>query len=301
MKNLVPTPDSELWQVCPEAPFMELTSEAAKGALACCNLRSSLQRGQDERGRAAYACSAGETVFYRRQPQQLSSTLAFMLGHDDSRFFRLRATDVPKVRECLHWLKANNPHLKTFLASAERFPDLYSKLQSVVPRAEGEVKVRMQRTRRVSNVVESTLQETLGSEDTVLVVIDPAELPRSWASVDVFGEAIGEAEYRISAVPADSGASETASVALSSTDAQALQSTAKALRSQAKVTLGDPHLDAKLFPHLHPYGTGSLRSEEGAGGIQQYAKSRLLSLDHAFRKTAVWSFYMLERIIKNDL
>ena len=67
------------------------------------------------------------------------------------------------------------------------------------------------------------------------------------------------------------------------------------------MTLGDAHLDAKLFPHVHPFGTGSLRSEEGAGGMQQYAKSRLLSLEHTFRRSAVWSFWMLERIIKNVL
>ena len=61
--NLVPKPVPELWQDTPEAPFEELQSEGAKGHLACCNLRSSMQKGQDERGRAAYACSAGETSF----------------------------------------------------------------------------------------------------------------------------------------------------------------------------------------------------------------------------------------------
>ena len=48
-------------------------------------LVAAVQVEQDERGRAAYACSAGETSFWRRQPHQLSSTLAFMLGREGSR------------------------------------------------------------------------------------------------------------------------------------------------------------------------------------------------------------------------
>ena len=35
--------------------------------------------------------------------------------------------------------------------------------------------------------------------------------------------------------------------------------------------------------------------------MQRYAKNRLCSLDDAFRHSAVWSFWMLERLIKNDL
>ena len=61
--NLVPCPQPEYWQNAPEAPFHELKSEASRGHLACCNLKSSMLEHQDERGRAAYACSAGETHF----------------------------------------------------------------------------------------------------------------------------------------------------------------------------------------------------------------------------------------------
>ena len=51
----------------------------------------------------------------------------------------------------------------------------------------------------------------------------------------------------------------------------------------------------------HPYGSGSLRAEHGSGGLQKYAKNRLLSLESVFRRSPVWSFWMLERLIKNDL
>ena len=35
--------------------------------------------------------------------------------------------------------------------------------------------------------------------------------------------------------------------------------------------------------------------------MQQYAKNRLLLLEPGFRRSPVWSFWMLERLIKNDL
>ena len=46
----------------------------------------------------------------------------------------------------------------------------------------------------------------------------------------------------------------------------------------ARVTFGDPHLDAKLFVYLLPHGTGSCRAEDGAGGLQQYAEELLTVL-----------------------
>ena len=45
------------------------------------------------------------------------------------------------------------------------------------------------------------LQDTVGDEEAVLVVVDPQELPRTWASLDLLGEQIGEGAYR--ATPED--------------------------------------------------------------------------------------------------
>ncbi len=240
-------------------------------------------------------------MFFRRQPQQLSSTLAFMLGRDEGRFYRLRESEVEPLRECLLWLRTKNPHLRVYYSTAERFGALYEKLQTVVPLGSKEARVRIQRTRRVESAVEATLDDTLGSESAVLVIVDPAELPRSWASVDALAEGIGEAEYRVSLDGPESGSPDETATTLPESEARSLQSSARSLRSMAKVTLGDRHLDAKLFPHLHQAGSGSLRAEEGSGGMQQYAKNRLLLLEHSFRRSPVWSFWMLERLIKNDL
>ena len=78
-----------------------------------------------------------------------------------------------------------------------------------------------------------------------------------------------------------------------------MQSAAERLR--ARVTLGDPHLDAKLFPGLLPHGTGSCRAEAGSGALQRYCRTLMCSLDPSFRQNPVWLFFQLDRFIKNDL
>ena len=200
----MPKPDPQYWQNVPEAPIRELHSEASRGHLACCNLQSSMLQHQDERGRAAYACSAGETWFWRRQPHKLASTLAFMLGEQSAEFERLRGAEVEPLRECLQYLRVNNPHLRVHLSNAERFVKLYGELQAVVPRGRGETQVRLQRTRqRPNQTATSTLADTLGAETDVLVVVDPRELPRNYATVDLLAEQVGDACYRVAGRPAE--------------------------------------------------------------------------------------------------
>ena len=93
--------------------------------------------------------------------------------------FRVQASDLEHVRECLQWLRLRNLHFKTYWANAERFSELFGRLQAVIPRGCLTSEVRMFRTPRVQARVVSTLDKTLGSENTVLVMVDHAELPRS--------------------------------------------------------------------------------------------------------------------------
>ena len=60
-------------------------------------------------------------------------------------------------------------------------------------------------------------------------------------------------------------------------------------------------MDAKLWPVVHPYGTGSLLSEPGSGLPQKHAKNRLLLIQSWFRKSALWGFWFLNRIIVAEL
>ena len=159
--------------------------------------------------------------------------------------------------------------------------------------------VRVQRTARLSAAVSDTmeLQDTIGDEEAVLVVVDPQELPRTWASVDLLGEQIGEGTYR--AMPADVAPDQ--SVTMGEDWGVQLKASVANLQQTASIKLGEVHLDAKLFPHLRPRGSGSLRAEDDKVSMQEYGQHRLMSLQHDFRQSPVWSFWFLDRLIKDDL
>ena len=50
------------------------------------------------------------------------------------------------------------------------------------------------------------------------------------------------------------------------------------------------HLEAKIYTHLHPHGTGSLRAESDRCSMSECLKDRLLSLQRDFRRLTVLSF-----------
>ena len=73
------------------------------------------------------------------------------------------------------------------------------------------------------------------------------------------------------------------------------------LLEETWVPANDPHYDAKVWPHVHPYGTGSLLSEPGSGGTQRHARNRLTLIQSWFRRSALWGFWFLDRLVKTEL
>jgi len=62
--------------------------------------------------------------------------------------------------------------------------------------------------------------------------------------------------------------------------------------------------DAKCWPALHPYGTGSLGSEPNSGGknaIPRLCRNRLLLIQPSFRNNAAWAFWNMQRSITGQL
>ena len=59
--------------------------------------------------------------------------------------------------------------------------------------------------------------------------------------------------------------------------------------------------DAKLWPHLHPYGSGSLYSERGSGGMYRYVQNRLLLVQSGFRSNNLYAFWFLNRCLVKDM
>ena len=58
--------------------------------------------------------------------------------------------------------------------------------------------------------------------------------------------------------------------------------------------------DAKLWVHMHPYGTGSLFSEPGSGGVYRLARNRLLLIQRCFRENTLYAFWYLNRVINKE-
>ncbi len=58
--------------------------------------------------------------------------------------------------------------------------------------------------------------------------------------------------------------------------------------------------DAKLWVHMHPYGTGSLFSEPGSGGVYRLARNRLLLIQRSFRENTLYAFWYLNRVINKE-
>ena len=56
-----------------------------------------------------------------------------------------------------------------------------------------------------------------------------------------------------------------------------------------------------LAPMPRHLRTGSLFAEPGSGGLQAYARNRLMQTQSWFRRTSVWDFWMLDRLHKSTL
>jgi hypothetical protein len=63
----------------------------------------------------------------------------------------------------------------------------------------------------------------------------------------------------------------------------------------------DKHYDAMLFPHVYPYGTGSQNCEVGTTTLTKYVKNRAVSLQSFFRRSSIWAFFSLDRVMKQRL
>ena len=93
--NLVPTAQPTRWQHVPYVPFDQLKSQTAVSRLSLCKLDNCMEPSGMQGGRTVYASQRGDTNFWRRNPQQVSGTLAFMLTRDECAEFEIRAEEVP--------------------------------------------------------------------------------------------------------------------------------------------------------------------------------------------------------------
>ena len=71
--------------------------------------------------------------------------------------------------------------------------------------------------------------------------------------------------------------------------------------AQTQIKASDWHYDAKIWPHMHPYGTGSAFSEVGSGALSRLVRNRLLLIQNCFRNNSLYAFWFLHRLITKEL
>ena len=72
------------------------------------------------------------------------------------------------------------------------------------------------------------------------------------------------------------------------------------LKQLTKVSYNDPYLEAKLWPHLFPFGNGGW-CQDSLLKTGEYLKHKLLNLDARWRKDQSFSFHWYDRQIKSRL
>ncbi len=206
----------------------------------------------------------------------------------------------------------NNPILRWYGPDLQSFDEACRKMMCSfnAPLPEGSLRARIRCTAREMKTFKGgSLGDTLGDEPTGLVQIDFQGHPIRYDELGVYEEVIAEsrAGCRLDLQVQTEGRAGWRNV--STLDLPAgqhswrgdLRSGAQQLREDTNVKASDAHYDAKLFPHVHPYGTGSLLSEFGSGAVQKHCRSRALALQSWFRQSSLWCFWQLDLSIKKAL
>ena len=314
--NLVPTPLPPLWQDCPYIPFEKLQSTEAISRLSVCRPHSGLEPASCAGGVPRYAHNTGGVIFRRWASHQIASTLGLVLNKTLGKMAGLTQLELGAIHECLTWGRqpGNNKVLMFFGTVFESFTtasqQMMGRFKSVLP--QGCLRARIRATKRESqHAKEGTLADTLGDESHGLVVVDASGHPMTYNALTVMEEVVASQHSRLELdVPGEGGRgwSRTGSSVNLAEDAvldeqwcRDIQAGAQHLRDETYVRVCEPHMDAKVWPHVHPYGSGSLLAEPGAGNPHRHAKNRLLLIQSWFRRSAMWGFWFLNRIITAEL
>ena len=143
-----------------------------------------------------------------------------------------------------------------------------------------------------------------------MVFLDPAGMPLKYDQFQILKDIVGTAACRIHVDRAGKtfGSWHPTGFSLNTADEATMDDKwrrdicagADHVLKEAWVTARDPHFDAKLWPHLHPWGSGSLYSERGSGGIYRLVQNRLLIMQSGFRQNNLYAFWFLNRCITKE-
>ena len=311
--NLIPDAIPQLWQDCPHVPFDKLTSNDAVSRLSRCRPINGFTPAHVADGHVRYAHNTGEVNFRRRHPLQLASTMGFVLNKRAGNFPGLTQEEKYALHEILTWMgqPGNNPvcfygsELEDYSKACKTLMDI---VQPLLP--EGSTRARIRATSRISkkNLQDGSLGDTLGDEARGLVVLDFEGHPQKYNQIEIFRDVVAkEVNVLKIDVPRHDGRgwkrthSEIDTQDLGEEWPQQMSKGARYVLEETWVRANDPHYDAKCYPHMHPYGTGSVLSEYYAGGPKSNFRNRVTQIQSIFRRSPLWAFWKLDWSIKHDL
>ena len=192
--NLVPTPESQLWQDCPYVPFDKLKSTESQSRLSVCRPFSALEPASCAGGVPRFAHNTGGVRFRRWAPLQVANTMGLILNKNTGKATGLTPEELDAVHECLTWgrVEGNNKVLTFFGTVFESYDHacqtLIERFRNVMP--EGCLRARIRATQRKSNAgKQACLGDTLGDEATGMVVVDAGGHPMKYCALTAFQDA----------------------------------------------------------------------------------------------------------------
>ena len=134
---------------------------------------------------------------------QVAATLGFVLGRRNGQFLKgLRPKEVESIREILVWGRQslNNKVLQFYGSELEKFDNacrtFMSKIKSVLPQGCPRARIRAT-SREIRQPREGTLGETLGEENSGLVVVDPEGQPLKYNQMSALESIIAKQSVRV--------------------------------------------------------------------------------------------------------
>ena len=169
------------------------------------------------------------------------------------------------------------------------------KVKRVLP--EGSTRARIRATSRVQkNLQDGTLGDTLGDEARGMVIIDYEGHPHKFEQMEILSDIVAkEVNVLKIDVPREGGHGWKRTFSEISTQEEGLgdewkqdiSQGAKYVLEETRVRANDPHYDAKCYPHMHPYGTGSVLSEPYSGSPKGHFRNRATQIQSLFRRSAL--------------
>ena len=180
-----------------------------------------------------------------------------------------------------------------------------SKFKTALPEGHSAARIRYS-TRGGRRVKSETLRDTLGDEAIGYVQVDFQGHPTGYNQLDACEAIVATHTHcRLELEVQEAGgrwqALSFANFKPNERTRSGISTGVRQLKDETFVRASDPHYDAKLFPHLHPFGTGSVSSELGSGSPQKLCRNRLVALESGFRRSPQWIFWQLDRSIKSAL